>query len=166
MKEAFTAWFQALDADFFYADLQTLVSRETKFTSVVTTSRSDVCHPLPTYRVCIDVRMKCLSSWYLLRYFLCLFVQYFWNISLVLTFLALSFAVPNFLKLHGTAYLSVCVCVVFFFFIFYFFIYVWGWHLSGFTHWSVLHVLFTFRQSRNYGSSTLKHFCVLRTNNM
>jgi len=70
VKEAFTSWFQVLGAYFFYADLQTLVSRETKFTSVVTTSRSDVCHPLPTYHVYIEVRMKCLSSWYLLRYFI------------------------------------------------------------------------------------------------
>lgn len=39
-----------------------------------------------------------------------------------------------------------------------------GWRLSGFKHWSVLNVLSTFRQSRNYGVITLKHFCVLRTN--
>jgi len=76
VKETFTSWFQVLDEDFFYADLQTLVSRETKFTSVVTTFRSDVCHPLPTYHVYVEVRMKCLTSWYLLRYFLCPFVQY------------------------------------------------------------------------------------------
>jgi hypothetical protein len=106
VRQAFTSWFQALDADFFYADLQTLVSRETKFASVITTSRSDVCYPLPTYHVYIEVRMKCLSSWCLLRYFWCSFVQYIWNMSRVLTFLARSSAVPNFLKLHGTAYFS------------------------------------------------------------
>lgn len=69
VKQSFTSWFQGLDADFFYADLQTFVSSETQFMSVVTTSRSDVCHPLPTYHVYIEVRMKCLSPWYLLRYF-------------------------------------------------------------------------------------------------
>jgi len=108
---------------------------------------SDMCHPLPTYHVYIEVRIKCLSSWYLLCYFLCSFVQYILNMPRVLTFLVLSSAISNFLKLHGTAYLSCCCCCCCCFFF-----------CGGFKHWSVLHVLFTFRQSRNYGVITLKHF--------